>query len=441
MEDGYTSPVVYHPIRRPPVPNNFWLTNQTTMDSSSDDESLRVRREEDRPSNSVAGREGQIRSDQFDVRINCDRRDMKWMRNVMQAEFNTGTLKYGHISELELGDDPKKSSYKKHHVHIALCYRHRSTKLAVLKKYAIKGKSWYCEPRDKKLPIAGWISYHSKTRSKVDDAGLYFNVGILPNDKRQAPRSLDSSDDVDIDPKIKKRAKQWKRRKELILKQDWEQLDAEFPGFIYTTQGKNMKIELIKKQPRPPTLKGKLNNYIIWGPTGTGKSSSVSYLGYDYKKQKGSQYWDHYDQAKDYTENGNVVWIDEMSKETLECFAGKLNGGFEMLKELADREPVMVDAKYLGSFYIRPKQIIITMNEHPSTLLPDRAPHINGPALFRKFQIVPIWEWLSLHNLRCTTKGVEPIPFEEVEEDGSDTTDIEPIARNLGSQERSTKDN
>ena len=59
----------------------------------------------------------------------------------------------------------------------------------------------------------------------------------------------------------------------------------------------------------------KLDNWIIWGPTGTGKSSSVAYLYPDcYKKQKGTQYWDLYDRDNP---AHDVVWIDEMSKETV----------------------------------------------------------------------------------------------------------------------------
>lgn len=381
------------------------------MDSSSDDEGVRTRREEDRPHHSVAGRDGKIRADQFDVRINCEQEDLRWMKNVMESEYNCGTLKYGHISHLEYGDDPSKSSYQHNHVHIALVYRHRSTIRAVLKKYGIKNQSWYCKPRDKKLPLAGWVSYHSKARTKVDKTGLYFNIGVLPNDNKRNMEVLDTSDDDDIDPKTKKRAKQWKRRKELMMKQDWERLDLEFPGFIWTTQGKNMRIELIKKQPKPPNLED-LDNFIIYGETGTGKSSSISYLGFDYKKQKGSQYWDHYDQAKDYTQHGNTVWIDEMSKETLATLQGKLDGGFEFLKELGDRYPVMVDAKYLGSFYIRPKRILITMNEHPSSLLPDRSPGVNAAALYRKFKVMHASEWLTYNNLeliKLFDKDGEPL--------------------------------
>ena len=122
-------------------------------------------------------------------------------------------------------------------------------------------------------------------------------------------------------------------------------------------------------------IQGQLQNYIIWGPSGSGKSSSVALLYPNcYKKQKGSQYWDSYDKTNP---DHSIVWIDEMSKETLATLTGKMDGGFEFLKELADRYPVTVDEKYTKGYKIRPKKIIITMNEHPSSLLPDRAVEVN----------------------------------------------------------------
>jgi hypothetical protein len=187
---------------------------------------------------------------------------------------------------------------------------------------------------------------------------------------------------------MKKKADDWARKKYLMQVNDFDQLDEEFPGFIYSSMGQNMKRDVMKQANDEFTkpLIGKLKNYIIWGGSGTGKSSSVALLYPNcYKKQKGSQYWDAYDKTNpDHT----VVWIDEMSKETLRTFSGKVDGGFEFLKELADRYAVTVDEKYTKGYKIRPKTIIITMNEHPTTLLPDRAVEVNKQALFRKFKIL-----------------------------------------------------
>lgn len=187
---------------------------------------------------------------------------------------------------------------------------------------------------------------------------------------------------------------------------DWDTLDKEFPGFRWTSACRNMTMELNKQvnieQTKPLV---KLDNYIIWGGSGTGKSSSVALLyPHCYKKQKGTQFWDGYDRMNP---DHKVVWIDEMSKETLKCMAGKADGGFEFLKELADRYAVTVDEKYTKGYKIRPEKIIITMNEHPFTLLPDRAVEINKEALNRKFRILHVSDWLDLNGLKLTEDGAK----------------------------------
>jgi hypothetical protein len=103
------------------------------------------------------------------------------------------------------------------------------------------------------------------------------------------------------------------------------------------------------------------------------------------------------------------VWIDEMSKETLETLTGKQKGGFDFLKELADRYPVCVDEKYRQAELIRPKKLIITMNSHPTTLLPDEEVMVNKEALYRKFKIMHVADWLTLNDLKCTDNGVVPL--------------------------------
>ena len=191
------------------------------------------------------------------------------------------------------------------------------------------------------------------------------------------------------------------------LESKWDELDKQFPGFIYSSTGQNMKREIIKQanDEHCKTLDGELDNYIIWGPTGSGKSSSVNKLyPFAYKKQKGTQFWDGYDRTNP---DHKTVWIDEMSKETLKTLTGKADGGFEFLKELGDRYAVTVDAKYTSGFKIRPHRIIITMNEAPTTLLPERASSVQKAALFRKFKIVYVNDWLRMHGMINTRYGAE----------------------------------
>ena len=352
------------------------------------------------------------RSDQWDIRVNFDNKS-QYLHYVDGLDRITqlNSIKYLHCSGLEMGDVPGRSSFGKLHAHLALVLNNATSKRSIVTKFTQKGHGYYVEPRDKSKPIDGWINYHSKIRTKVDPQVLLpYVYGSLPSTRKK--RKIGEETEMEK-WKREKRAEEWARKKYLMQTSAWDEMDQEFPGFIYSSMGQSMKREVLKQandeynQP----LKGKLNNYIIWGGSGTGKSSSVALLYPNcYKKQKGSQYWDAYDKTNP---DHKVVWIDEMSKETLATFSGKKDGGFEFLKELADRYPVTVDEKYTKGYKIRPSQIIITMNEHPTSLLPDRAVEVNRQALYRKFQVLHVSDWLALNGLRNHSTGAQRIAISE----------------------------
>jgi hypothetical protein len=318
------------------------------------------------------------RSDQWDIRINVeDDADVAALITVLRERFEEDNVRYVHCSGVEIGDVPGRSSYGKMHVHVALILANYTSRLSIIKKYLKSATGgWYCEARDKQKSLEGWLNYHSKSRTKLDPSqGLLFTMGTFPNQQRRK-RSLEEKEE-EMDAKKKAKYDDWKRKKYLMTMNMWDELDMEFPGFIWSSMGQSMKREVMKQANDEFTkpLEGKLNNFIIWGSSGTGKSSSVNLLYPNcYKKQKGSQYWDAYDKTNP---DHATVWIDEMSKETLATLTGKPDGGFEFLKELADRYPVTVDEKYTKGYKIRPKRVIITMNEHPTSLLPERATEIN----------------------------------------------------------------
>lgn len=318
-----------------------------------------------------------VRSDQWDIRLNVKDRDhLGDILDNLHHRTLLDNVRYLHCSGVEIGDVPGRSSFGVQHVHIALILQNYTTKSSIFRKYVDKNcNGWYLEPRDKKKSLTGWIAYHSKKRTKINpEDGLIFKYGTLPFDRKR--KTLDEKEQ-EMDEKKKARYNDWKRKKYLMQSGQWDDLDMEYPGFIYSSMGQSMKREIMKQSNDEFTqpLEGDLQNFIIWGDSGTGKSSSVSLLYPNcYKKQKGSQYWDGYDKTNP---DHSVVWIDEMSKETLATITGKPDGGFEFLKELADRYPVTVDEKYTKGYKIRPKKILITMNEHPTSLLPCRAVEVN----------------------------------------------------------------
>lgn len=342
------------------------------------------------------------RASQWDLRINVPTlEDVDLVIANIRRRFEEDNIVYVHVSGVE-----KSTTSEQQHVHIALILQNWTSRNSIIRKYILNpSHGFYVAARNTSLSLEEWVIYHSKTETKVDPNDILRLV------LGQLPRKRTNSTQEEKDEKIKKakseKQVQWDRRKELVKAQDWDTLDMEFPGFIWTTSGQNMKRELLKQvnDEFNEPLQGPLNNYIIWGGSGTGKSSSVSLLYPEcYKKQKGTQYWDAYDRTDP---NHAVVWIDEFSKETLQTMCGKPDGGFEFLKELGDRYPVTVDEKYTKGYKIRPKMIIITMNEHPDTLLPKRAVEVNKKALYRKFKIIHITTWLTMNNLKNTDKGVE----------------------------------
>jgi hypothetical protein len=345
------------------------------------------------------------KASQWDIRLTVpnDAAVEAVLTNIKKL-WEKDNIVYVHVSGVE-----KSNISGQRHVHIALILFNRTTRNSIIRKYVNDARhGYYVSARDMSWSVDDWVAYHAKPESKIDPSiPFLFQAGTLPRAKRTfTPEEREEREQK------KKSAKtmSWQRRKELILLQDWDTLDEEYPGFIWSTSGQNMKRELLKQSNDEynEPLQGELTNYIIWGPSGSGKSSSISYLYPNcYKKQKGTQYWDAYDRTNP---DHAVVWIDEMSKETLKTITGRPDGGFEFLKELGDRYAVTVDEKYTKGYKIRPKMIIITMNEHPESLLPARAIEVNKQALYRKFNIMRVEQWLHINKLKLTAQGVEPLP-------------------------------
>lgn len=342
-------------------------------------------------------------TNQMDIRVNIgeDQGYLGILLKRLDTYWLSGKIKYYHATGVEKGDNTNIPDVcGKLHVHIALVLFNSTSLLSVWNHLKLSNYAgYYLAARDKKKPISGWIQYHAKMRTKLPKQPSFIVLkGELPSDRR----TFDDEERQRRDVEFKSTKQQeWALKKKLIITGDFDRIDREFPGWQWSSTGRYMKQELMKQRSDEhcKPLEGTLNNFIIWGPSGTGKSASVAFLFPNaYKKQKGTQFWDGYDRENP---DHKVVWIDEMSKETLKCVTGKADGGFEFLKELGDRHPVSVDAKYMPAQKIRPTQIIITMNEHPTSLLPDRASSVNKEALYRKFKIMHVADWLALHCLKC----------------------------------------
>ena len=342
------------------------------------------------------------RSDQFDCRFNIESEEhLEDLILKLNQLFDNGKARYVHCSGIEIGTNPNIDSYGKEHVHVALVMWNFTSEKSIINQLVIGGNGYYVVCRNKAMSLAGWVDYHSKMETKIEgQPALIFQRGQLPKQKQTSKEANEKKKEM-----VGHRRTDWERKKELVRMQEWDVLDEEFPGFIYSSSGQTMKREIIKQlnDEHCAPLNGKLSNYIIYGESGSGKSSSIQLLyPHCYKKQKGTHYWDGYDRTDP---NHKVVWIDEMSVETLKTLTGKQEGGFEFLKELADRYAVTVDEKYTRGYKIRPEKVLITMNEHPHSLLPERAVELNKKVLHRKFRILHVDEWLVLNGLINTPVG------------------------------------
>lgn len=128
--------------------------------------------------------------------------------------------------------------------------------------------------------------------------------------------------------------------------------DNHFTSFVKYERG--IKSYMTMKAPKRET---KSKVYVLWGPTGTGKSfwcESEAPNAYWYYPQKDGKWWDGYEGQED-------VIIDE--------FYGGIM--WSIFLRLLDRYPMNVEHKG-ASVNFNPKRIFITSNKHPRDWYPGK---------------------------------------------------------------------
>lgn len=167
-------------------------------------------------------------------------------------------------------------------------------------------------------------------------------------------------------------------------------ISQEFFGYFIS----NMKNLYAYKSMITPPRNWKTDVTVIWGPTGTGKSSYCHTLfPTAYWKSK-SEWWDGYDGQE-------VVIIDE--------FYGWLP--YDYMLRLLDRYPMSVEIKGSHVQFLA-KKIIITSNKSP--LVWYKCP--NSDALLRR--IDNIWIKDTLDGDFVVEKGAAPLPINTDVQDG-----------------------
>lgn len=341
---------------------------------------------------------------EFDIRINLhnDTHMYRIGKKIDAFYLSAHRVSYIHASGIEVGGNPTIESHISEHTHIALIFKERKH-LAWVRKVIeewSEGTNFYCVKRDQRKSLIGWLYYHKKMNTKVGSEELYVSHGLFPT-------SIETHTDSSLPAGMNKS----RHKAYLIETGAMDTLDEIYPGWIYTTQGQNqlrhVNLRLMDKHCETLNV---LDNYIIYGTTGTGKSSSVALLfPHAYLKQDNTRFWDGYDKTK---VGHEVVVLDEVDRKVISSMSCSATSA---LKRWGDRTAFPVDAKYIGTFNIRPKKIIIMMNDHPRTLIP-KADEISWKAVQRKYNIITIKDWLKLTGIRITTSGAEfymVTPFNE----------------------------
>lgn len=169
----------------------------------------------------------------------------------------------------------------------------------------------------------------------------------------------------------------WTHMRELAKVRDWQTFETEYPRELTLYDGAFEKVAM-QYAPNIDLEDNTVVGIWIYGPTGTGKTYHVFHNMVDdrtkvYQKNI-SKWWDGYKQDKH-----EVVLIDDVSP-----FHVKIADDLKVwVQEYA------FNAEYKGgSFYIRPKQIVVTSNYRISDIWMDK---ITQETLGRRFHCFAKW--------------------------------------------------
>ena len=181
------------------------------------------------------------RASQWDIRLNVPTdQDVQAVITNTQNRYELDNVVYVHVSGVE-----RSTSSGQLHVHIALILANRTSENSIIRKYVVNSAhGFYVVPRDMNKDIDEWIRYHAKRATKVDpDVPFLYQAGRLP--RKRTNMTEEQRDERNVKARSEKTTA-WARRHDLVKAQDWDTLDEEFPGFIWSTAGQNMKRELLK---------------------------------------------------------------------------------------------------------------------------------------------------------------------------------------------------
>nr|WAE43084.1 MAG: replication associated protein [Cressdnaviricota sp.] len=290
------------------------------------------------------------------------------------------------------------------HTHVAIkfksCVRLNKAKQLILEN---KESNYYLQAKYRHSSLESFLNYITKT-------GIYWSSIIVEKIlKKEETMKENKEKKNEINEIYKERIKRAKN-------QEWDWFEENEAKWTLSTEFSKLYAKYNQAKNIDDTINGELENYWIYGTSGTGKSSVIQYLYPDrYKKLTSNEKWDGY---STYNEGHKIVHIDELNNFKdidigLEGLAG--------LKRMADRNPFNVRKNYSAELTsIRPKSFYITSNYKPSQLFQNLRPgEVNNieteiECINRKFKVMHISEFLYMHKLKCVpNKGIYPVDDNE----------------------------
>nr|WAE43060.1 MAG: replication associated protein [Cressdnaviricota sp.] len=300
------------------------------------------------------------------------------------------------IGAVEIGDVAKGRHY-----HCAIKFDRSYGKISVLRKVLYNKKlmddvHWHLSPKYKNSTQDQFIKYVIKN-GKDFMKGIEFieEEGDLEEGELPAPPVSKG------EQKAKEKFELSIIRKEKAAIGDIEWFREN--DFRYMASAEFNRL-LVWAQPDETKCLDKLDNYFIYGNSGTGKSSSIEFL-YPgcYRKIKNNEKWDSYFNLN---EKHKTVYFDEL--DDMDAI-DKCCGGYEGLKTMAEVYPFAVRQNYGNrQLMIRPERIIITSNYTPSQIFSTPNKYGRQPAhldmllrtFHRKFKVMSISDWQLMNGIQ-----------------------------------------
>lgn len=328
---------------------------------------------------------------QWDARFNVpEQEDLDRLLQAIDALVTQAQFSYVLVSGVEVGTAPYRDDYMMKHVHCCLVFTNRKTKTAILKNLMIKpGLGYYLVPRNRELPVEGWIEHHKKAETKVDPKKpVLLELGTPPKNKVDATGVIKRSDEE----KKRKIDECIIDMKALIEEGNDRLAFTKFPRY-YLQWGEKIKSMLVQEAPK--TSRTGDPNIWLFGYPGQGKTALMNYV-YPraFNKNLDNKFFDLLD-----NNHHTHVLLSDLSPDVIE------KQGIQFLKALCDESGYPIDQKYKAPQPIS-KPVIVTSNFTIDGVIPEDmvGRNMTKLALMRRFFYVDIVELLRHLNLKIIPK-------------------------------------